>query len=141
MWDWIQDRGDYRKEPSSAERFDTLLRAISGRSLKEVNHLWEGFRNLRQARNSFAHDGLAVIGNRQVDRQEAVRLVAMAREIIDWIDDLLPAAERRPKFASTVQTEVAIMMVEGGGLTLGAASAGEGMPEEVEQPVSRADDQ
>jgi hypothetical protein len=57
VWEWLNDRGDYRKEPSTVEQFDSLLKSVTGRTLKEDNRLWEAFQNLRKARNAFAHDG------------------------------------------------------------------------------------
>lgn len=103
IWDWIQDRGDFRKDPSTIEKFDSLLKAVTRRSLKEEPRLWEGFQNLRSARNSFAHDGKAIVGKarKPVDQQEASHLVLLAREIVDWIDGLLPESERRPRFDTT----------------------------------------
>ncbi|MGW3630607.1 hypothetical protein ACWD7F_10660 [Streptomyces sp. NPDC005122] len=112
VWDWIQDRSDYRKEPSITEKFDSLLRVLTRHSLKQEGKLWEGFQNLRAARNSFAHNGQAIVGKKPVDWQEASRLVALAREIVDWIDGLLPAAERRPKFdTESVKMESSFMIM------------------------------
>src|SRR5205807_2314975 len=34
LWDWINDRGDWYKEPSVIERFDALLEVFAGKSLK-----------------------------------------------------------------------------------------------------------
>ena len=42
--DFINDRGDYRKEPSVEEEFDSLLFALTGESLKSNNTLWEAFK-------------------------------------------------------------------------------------------------
>jgi hypothetical protein len=97
MWDWINDRGDYRKEPSTLEQFDSLLKAVTGKSLKEESRLWDGLQHLRKARNSFAHDGIAVLGGIPVDAARATELLQMAAEIIDWVDLLLPAEFRRPR--------------------------------------------
>ncbi|MFE6484104.1 hypothetical protein ACFVGN_14380 [Streptomyces sp. NPDC057757] len=122
VWDWIQDRGDFRKAPSTIEKFDSLLKAMTRRSLKEELKLWEGFQNLRIARNSFAHDGKAVVGKSKqpVDRQEASRLISVAREIVDWIDGLLPESERRPKFdtsSMTIQSSFLLVVPDGVGVT------------------------
>jgi hypothetical protein len=109
IWEWIQDRGDYRKEPSITEKFDTLLKVVARHSLKEEGRLWEGFQNLRNARNSFAHDGVAKIGKQVVGWQDAARLVENAQAILDWIDGLLPLAERRPQFAGLNQLVTSII--------------------------------
>ena len=41
LWKWINDRGDWYKEPSVAERFDELLKVFTGHSLKEDAVLWK----------------------------------------------------------------------------------------------------
>ena len=97
VWDWINDRGDYRKEPSIGEKFDSFLKAVTGRTLKEDVRLWEAFQNLRAARNGFAHDGVARIGGDEVDPRRAVQLLQAAGEILDWVDSLLPETLRRPR--------------------------------------------
>lgn len=98
LWVWINDRGDYRKEPSVAERADALLHAVTGRSLKDEPALWEAFKNLRDARNSFVHDGCAVIGSTTVDVDKTRELVAKSYAIVDWLDSLLPSEHRRPPY-------------------------------------------
>ena len=35
IWDWVNNRSDWRKEPSVEEQFDVLLKIFSGHSLKE----------------------------------------------------------------------------------------------------------
>jgi hypothetical protein len=100
LWEWIRDReGDYRKEPSITEQVDVLLHAFSGHSLKEDTRLWEAFRNLRQARNTFVHEGRAEIGGQPVTPERASQLLATAGQIIEWIEQLLPESERRPRDA------------------------------------------
>jgi hypothetical protein len=103
LWQWINDRGDYRKEPSVSEQFDSLLAAFTGKSLKEESVLWGEFQKLRQARNSFAHDGRALIGKsrrEEVTPEIATKLLQQAHAIIDWIDALLPAEMQRPKLGT-----------------------------------------
>lgn len=90
LWKWINDRGDYRKAPSLEEQFDRLLKILTGKSLKDKNDLWEGFKNLKDARNSFVHKGIALIGKKELDRTGAKKLVLKAREIADWIETFLP---------------------------------------------------
>jgi hypothetical protein len=99
LWQFINDRGgDYRKQPSVAEEFDPLLRALTGRSLKDETELWAAFENLRNARNALMHTGAIVIGKRRapVTREEAYVLVGRAKEIACWIEALLPPGARRP---------------------------------------------
>lgn len=98
LWEWINDRENFWKEPSTGEQFDVLLHAVLGRSLKTDPRLWEGFANLRQARNTFAHDGVAVIGPNAVTEDKAQQLLGLAGEIIDWLEQFLPEGERRPRF-------------------------------------------
>jgi hypothetical protein len=102
LWQWINNRGDYRKEPSVEEQFDVLLKVLTNKSLKEESQLWEGFKNLKTARNSFVHDGKAAIGGREVTKDQAYSLVGRAREIADWLEALLPSDWRR----STLDTEM-----------------------------------
>lgn len=100
LWDWLNDRdGDYRKEPSMTERLDVLLRVLGGRSLKEDAKLWKSYRDLRDARNAFAHQGKAMLdkGRTPVSSARAAQLVQEAQTIIDWIESLLPESERRPQ--------------------------------------------
>lgn len=116
MWEWINDRADstHLKAPSVSEQFDSLLKAITGRSLKDEAKLWEGFQNLRKARNSFVHGGVGVIGGKAVDRDQALTLVGVANEILDWIDGLLPVGDRRPKFNETYNIESDIPITQVG---------------------------
>ncbi len=52
LWAWIKERDDehWMKTPSVSEKFDTLLRVFTGRSLKEQPDLWKGYAELRRAR-------------------------------------------------------------------------------------------
>ena len=98
LWDWIDDReGDWRKQPSVPEQYDQLLRFLTNRSLKEENQLWEGFQNLRDARNSFTHQGIPLVGDKEVTVELATRLINRAEAIMDWVELLLPDMLRRPK--------------------------------------------
>lgn len=106
LWSWINDRNkDYTKTPAVAEQLDQLLKSLGGRSLKNDPRLWEAGVHLRQARNSFVHDGRAVLGNAKtpITRQKARELVALAGEIIDFIEALLPEDHRRPRLRNEVQ--------------------------------------
>jgi hypothetical protein len=99
LWEWITQReGDYRKEPSMTEQVDSLLKAVSGHSLKEDGRLWEAFQNVRQARNTFVHEGRARIGPQALASERASQLVALSGDIIDWIEGLLPDGHQRPRY-------------------------------------------
>jgi hypothetical protein len=99
LWGWITTReDDYRKEPSITEKVDALLHAVSGHSLKEDTRLWQAFQNLRKARNTFVHEGRAMIGNEAVTPQRVSELVALSGDIIEWIEGLLPEAKRRARY-------------------------------------------
>jgi hypothetical protein len=93
LWTWINNRGDgigWLREPTVEEQFDMLLHVLLGISLKENNRLWEAFRHLRQARNSFVHGGRARIGKQVLTAEDAQRLIPAAVEIIRFIRDRLP---------------------------------------------------
>lgn len=105
LWNWINDRGDYRKEPSTGEQYSVLLSAIVGSSLKDQAELWDAFRNLQAARNSFVHDGQPSIGGQIVSAGRAQELLQRAGSILDWVDGLLPEAERRPSFNVSTEFE------------------------------------
>jgi hypothetical protein len=112
LWGWVNDRGDYRKEPSIGERYDLLLKAITGRTLKTDKRLWEAFSNLRDARNSFIHDGVAIIGKgTPVTEAKAHELLQAAVDITDWVETILPATSRRPKYEGTTTFEDLIPML------------------------------
>lgn len=105
LWDWINDRGDYRKEPSVVERYDILLRMIAGVSLKDDPALWEAFDQLRAARNSFAHRGVATIGKRRPEPltpQKADELIKTAKQIVLRVETLLPASARTERLRNVV---------------------------------------
>lgn len=109
LWTWLNGRDDWLKEPSVEERYDFLLREFAGFSLKDDTRLWQDFRNLRQARNSFSHEGRAVIGNSPVTGARAEELIAGCRRIVDWVEDRLPPELRQPRSPGvTVSTTVAL---------------------------------
>jgi hypothetical protein len=105
LWAWINER-DLMKRPSTGEQADVLMLALSGRSLKSEVGLWEKFQHLRRARNSFVHQGIAVIGDQQVDQVRAAELIQAAGQIIEWIESMLPGDERRPQAPSSSLVEV-----------------------------------
>lgn len=106
LWDWINNRRFWLKEPDTGEQFDDLLKILLGTSLKENNDLWEGFKNLKDARNSFVHQGEASIGNNPVSDVDARKLVIKAIEIIKFIKEKLPAKLQWPEFKHSLKVEV-----------------------------------
>jgi hypothetical protein len=99
LWEWINDRGNFTKEPSVVERFDPLLAILAGRRLKEDNpDLWTAFKRLKDARNNFVHEGRAVAGRdeRPVTAAEAGDLLQKALKVLEWIEEQLPEEHRSP---------------------------------------------
>jgi hypothetical protein len=96
LWQYTNNRDRHDKEPSVADEFDTLLRILTGHSLKEHGHLWTAFMNLKSARNGIVHQGTLTIGGRPITRDQGYDLVTKAKEIANWIDSLLPEGARRP---------------------------------------------
>lgn len=97
LWKWINARDRRDKEPSVTEQFDQLLRIFTNKSLKGENELWEAYRNLREARHSFVHEGKCVVGGEEITPQRATMLLQGAKAIIDWVERLLPHQLHRPK--------------------------------------------
>jgi hypothetical protein len=96
FWKWLRKRNaDFWKEPSVNYQLSVVLHGLIGRSLKDEPLLWQGHRNIRKARNTFAHEGVATIGGKPVDLTKARQLRVVAEGIIDWIETLLPEVERR----------------------------------------------
>ena len=90
-WSWLNGRSNRQNDPTVEEQFSSLLSILSGRSLKkDAPDLWERFKNLKQARNSFVHSGSAQIGGRLVDQNEAASLLQAAEQIILRIREWLP---------------------------------------------------
>ena len=103
LCDWINDRGDWTKEPSVYEQFDVLLTLFTHRSLKkEEPLLWESFIHLKKARNALAHEGVPSLGKNaeQVDPEKAKKFVNDAEKIIVWIEGLLPERHRRMRIVA-----------------------------------------
>jgi hypothetical protein len=80
-----------------AEKFDVVLRALTGHSLKDEAQLWRYHKELRDARNTLVHKGLAMVGTSRVDARKARELVGGAEKIIKWVELLLPEAKRRAR--------------------------------------------
>lgn len=105
LWNWVIDRGDWQKEPSVEEQYSTLLKVLCGHSLKEDNALWEAFKNLRTARNSFVHEGVPKIGGAAVTTAGALTLIGKADQIAEKLRSWLPESIQWPQFTHEVQIE------------------------------------
>lgn len=96
LWQWIKKRDHWSKEPSVREQFDTLLTVFTGHSLKkEEPSLWGSFGEIRKARNTIAHEGVAITAGKAVHAAKAMELVDNASKIIAWVEQLLPEPHRR----------------------------------------------
>lgn len=105
FWGWVNSRG-YLKEPSIEEKYNFLSLHIIGKSIKENNDLWEAFKHLRKARNSFAHTGVAMIGDELVTEEKTRFFIRKAKEIIDFIKKEIPEELRWLEFKHGVQMEI-----------------------------------
>jgi len=108
LWEWINDRGDWYKEPSVEERFDKLLLIFKGVSLKGQPELWRAFKSLRKARNNFAHKGRVAIAENgpELTSTEVASLLRDAQSIIDWCEAQLPDDLRLPPQDCQTVTQV-----------------------------------
>ena len=97
LWAWINERDHWSKEPSVVDQFDVLLPTLTGHSLKEEQELWTSLKELRQARNSLAHEGVPCVGKKELDLADTERLVKNAQKIVAWVYAKLPAAMRRSR--------------------------------------------
>jgi hypothetical protein len=72
--------------------------------------------HIRDARNSFVHEGRARFGKAKqiVTREKARELAVQAGEIIDFIDALLPEEARRPRLKNPVEVTVTLPLIEPG---------------------------
>lgn len=98
LWAWINDRGNWQKEPSVEEQFDVLLKVLAGHSLKEDNALWETLKSLRNARNSFVHDGAPKVGGTSLSHADAMSLIDRADKIVTAVRGWLPERLKWPVF-------------------------------------------
>jgi hypothetical protein len=80
----------------------------AGRSLKDEGALWEAFRNLREARNSYVHERKARVGASLLTPAHASALVGKAREIISWLEAFSPPELRRPALSPPVRVESSV---------------------------------
>ena len=97
-------REHWMKDPSVEEQYDTLLSILAAKSLKCDQGLWTAFKELKGARNSLVHEGLAKLRNgTPVDDQKARTLLEGAARIIEWVEALLPEAHRRHNKGLAIQ--------------------------------------
>jgi len=111
LWDWINDRGNWQKEPSTEEQYDVLLKVMTGHSLKEDNALWEGLKNIRVARNSFVHEGVAKLGKATLSLQDTLPLLARADAIVTKIREWIPDSYRWPLIERTINIQMTKRLV------------------------------
>jgi len=101
LWEWINKRDHWTKEPSVSEKFDALLRVFTGHSLKDESKLWQAFSELRKARNSLVHEGSVKLGGKPLEAGDALNLIFNADKIIKWVELLLPEEHRRLRTDAT----------------------------------------
>jgi hypothetical protein len=100
FWTWIVQKREYRVQPETDEFAKDVFRMLSGKSLSDDPALSDTFVQLRKARNSFAHEGVARdTHGKQIGVERAGQLVAGARAVLNWIDQLLPERYRSPVIA------------------------------------------
>jgi hypothetical protein len=93
FWEWINKRPDWTQEPSIEEQYDILLKILTGHTLKEDKKLWDAFQNLKTARNTFVHEGVARISRtsqKPLKDHEVLKLISTANEIPLKIREWLP---------------------------------------------------
>lgn len=103
VWQWMNERRDIDRNPSTEEQFDALLKHFAGHSLKEETKLWQAFTELRTARNKFVHEGTARVGGNSITNERASQLIASAVEIIGIVRGWLPADHQWTQFQSKSQ--------------------------------------
>jgi hypothetical protein len=108
LWKWINNRGNFLKDPSTEEQFDFVLRLLTGHSLADDTKLWQIFTNLRGARNRFVHEGVARIGKNEppLTEEQASGLVVGAGQIIDWTRQWLPDEVKWQQFTPVISVEM-----------------------------------
>jgi len=98
LWEWINNRDHWTKDPSVSDQLTVLLRIFTGHSLKDDHpSLWQLHKELRQARNALAHEGIAAVGSKPVNSHQAAEMVRASEQIVAWIESLLPETNRRAR--------------------------------------------
>ncbi len=114
IWQWINNRDWWLKNPSVEEQYDKLLKILTGKSLKEEKDIWKALKNLKHARNSFVHCGVVKIGKRNITKIEAVKLINKTSEIIDFVETLIPPELKWATFErrKVLQSSTGIMSIQ-----------------------------
>lgn len=116
LWDWISNReGRILQQPSVEEQFDVLLKEFCGHSLKEEAGLWEAFKNIKNARNTFVHEGTAKIGQSIVTADNAAALIPRINDIISKVREWIPENLIWPAPQINVQVEATHSLIEASG--------------------------
>ncbi len=101
-------RGNWLKDPSVEEQYDTLLSISAKKSLKSDQEIWITCKELKEARNSLVHEGFAKLRNgTPIDASKAKTLIDGAAKIIEWVEAPLPEVHRRHNNRHTLITELA----------------------------------
>jgi hypothetical protein len=108
LWSWLTDRGDYTKNPHVEEKFDILLKVLTGHSLKEDQTLWKLFKELKTARNTFVHDGIAKLGGKELNEDAAKTFVDGANRIIAKVREWTPQELQWPEFKQKLQLTISM---------------------------------
>ena len=109
VWAWLNDRDNWLKEPSTEEQFDVLLKHFTGHTLKDDRPLWQAFKELRTARNTFVHQGRATVGGVAITAERASVLIRSAHQIVQRVREWLPEDQRWPAHSVPVQTKFLVM--------------------------------
>lgn len=120
LWSWINSRGDWRREPDVEEQFDQLLKFFTGHSLKEEAALWEAFKNLKTARNSFVHEGVPKVGNVPLSLEQARDLVGRSNNVIAKIREWIPNDLHWLEFNNKLEVSIHKVLMKGGPSNTGA---------------------
>ena len=104
-WSWINDRSNRQNNPTIEEQYSDLLEMLCGHSLKSNADLWQSFKNLKTARNTFVHEGTAKIGGVAVTLDQASNFILLADKIISQIRDWIPEEMKWPEFQHRVQIQ------------------------------------
>jgi len=107
LWEWITQKQMRYKEPGAEEGFDVLLKTLLGTSLKDAPELWEVFRNIEEARDTFVHEGMAQIGRVPVTPDSVRRMLLKVTEIISFVKDKLPESLHWPQYDHSLKITVA----------------------------------
>lgn len=108
LWNWINNRGFYLKEPSIDEKYDFLSKNLIGISIKSNSALWEPFKQLQKSRNTFVHEGIAMLADEIVTDEKARFFIGNAYEIIEFIKNGIPEELRWPEFTHEINIKFGI---------------------------------